>query len=86
MKNIFDHHKDLFGDYADPWRKKKLKNLVEKEQPKEAAVSATLAATSDISIPSATLGGDGAVSPSCFLAPCLVGFRYFGCCDSFRGC
>jgi len=28
---------DLFGDYVDPYRKKKLKELAEKEHPKEAA-------------------------------------------------
>ena len=62
MKDI----KSLFGDYSDPYRKKKLKELAEKEQPKTAAAGPVTHICSCCGSNQAWYSSDHGVTWQCF--------------------
>ena len=57
---------DLFGDYVDPYRKKKLKELAEKEQPKTAAAGPVTHICSCCGSNQAWYSSDHGVTWQCF--------------------
>ena len=62
MKDI----KSLFGDYSDPYRKKKLKELAENEQPKTAAAGPVTHICSCCGSNQAWYSSDHGVTWQCF--------------------
>ena len=62
MKDI----KSLFGDYSYPYRKKKLKELAEKEQPKTAAAGPVTHICSCCGSNQAWYSSDHGVTWQCF--------------------
>ena len=57
---------DLFGDYVDPYRKKKLKELAEKAQPKTAAAGPVTHICSCCGSNQAWYSSDHGVTWQCF--------------------